>query len=217
MKRKLLGDAKQAVLESSPSADILCTAGTITCKAATMFLCKHTNACRLVADRLGLKEGVDYTRLCLGTDFKRIVSNLVNLADYSQVPRCDIGASGITETQKRRQYGIEFSKPTHVTRLRVLVQGSVTDNGRWAFLRPLEPSLWLAFLLTLLCVPSFIFFFEYWMSGRCESNAGQACVMWLLMRFLCTASTYRAIANSARTHNLQTPMVQRVFWRTCPK
>jgi hypothetical protein len=126
-----------------------------------------TRACRLVAGKIGLVQGTDYEHVCLGNDFAVLLHNLANI-NISGAPPCDIGASSITETLKRKETGMGFSKPTYQSALRILVYADVVASNPWAFLRPLRTEVWLAILGTLLTIPSLVFFFEYVMSGRCE-------------------------------------------------
>ena len=83
------------------------------------------------------------------------------------MPRCDIGASGITETAQRKEAGIEFSVATYRNKLVALVHGVIESNGRWAFFKPLHPSVWLAVLGTIFAVPFVVFLCEYVLSRRC--------------------------------------------------
>lgn len=121
-----------------------------------------------MASDLGLEEGRDYVHVCLGTDFPKLIESLSNATTPPPgVPRCDVGASSITETSMRRQAGIEFSQATQRDKLAVLVDGKVQTGGPWAFFQPLHLSVWLSMLATILVVPFFVFFCEYVLSNRC--------------------------------------------------
>ena len=106
--------------------------------------------------------------VCFGTEFPRLIESLANAtSSVPRSPRCDVGASSITETSQRKQAGVEFSQATLRDELAVLVTGSIKSSGIWAFFRPLHISIWLSMLATIVTVPFAVFFCEYVLSKRC--------------------------------------------------
>ena len=111
--------------------------------------------------------------MCLGTDFGAMIESLANgTTPHATAPRCDVGASSITQTTKRARAGIEFADvATYRNSLRALVVASIEERGMWAFFQPLHYSVWVALVITVVVVPFFVFLFEFLFSSRCVTAA----------------------------------------------
>jgi hypothetical protein len=136
--------------------------------------------CSLIAKSLGLTEGRDYVRVCMGENgFADTVYDLSEYMNMSKVFRpaeyCDISAQTLTVTADRQtQLGIQFSRATFRGSLAVLIYAPVHKPGLWAFMRPLEWKVWIMLLATIPIVPFMVIFFEATFSGRCARLATTA-------------------------------------------
>lgn len=112
-----------------------------------------------VARALGLKEGRHFVRICMGEEGFGAMIDDMSGANRSQA-RCDIAVSAVTATVEREESGIRFSRPVYQSSLAVLVYAPPKDYGIWAFMRPLDVTVWLALLGTMALTPPLIFFVE---------------------------------------------------------
>lgn len=88
---------------------------------------------RITANALGLKEGRDYVRVCMGENgFGPMIDdlsewrNVTNDRRYQAAQWCDLSAQTITVTPERiKKYGIQFSWRTYQGYLAILVHGSL--------------------------------------------------------------------------------------------
>lgn len=139
--------------------------------------------CRAVAQELGLVEGRDFERVCLGErGFRMMIDDLAG--SNSTIGNCDIGASAITASSEREDLGISFSRATYRGSLAIMKFAPLKKRGMWAFFKPLHVYVWMALLVTILVTPFFVFFFESVFSGRCAFTLTFFFVRWCGM--MCT-------------------------------
>lgn len=122
--------------------------------------------CSEVADRLGLLEGPDFERVCLGEKGFNYVIDALNETDGTY-GRCDVGVAAITVSSEREDHGIIFSRATHRSYLAVMVYAPLKQRGKWAFFEPLDTFVWIGIALTVVLTPLIVFFFEAVFNKRC--------------------------------------------------
>jgi hypothetical protein len=134
--------------------------------------------CSIVAKNIGLVEGRDWVRVCMGEHgFGDMVNDLSEYKDFNasnpsallgtKAKYCDMSAQTITVTSERAEdMGIIFSRPTYRGSLSILVYAPIKRRGIWAFLKPLEDTVWGMLLGTVFVVPFLVAFFESVFSGR---------------------------------------------------
>lgn len=132
----------------------------------------------MVAKNIDLVEGRDWVRVCMGEKgFGDMVSDLSEYKDFkpgntsalveAKAKYCDMSAQTITVTSERsEEMGILFSRPTYRGSLSILLYAPIKRRGIWAFLKPLEDSVWGMLLATIFAVPFFVTFFESIFSSR---------------------------------------------------
>jgi hypothetical protein len=135
---------------------------------------KSAVVCSYVADALGLVEGRDYTRVCMGErGFDAVIQDLSEYATRQNktlrpAQYCDISAQTITVTKERTgALGIHASRRTYRGHLATLVIASLQRRGIWAFMQPLEWRVWVMLLATILAVPFILIALDSMFSTRC--------------------------------------------------
>jgi hypothetical protein len=138
--------------------------------------------CSLVASNIGLVEGRDWVRVCMGeegfgpmikdlSEYKEVHSGNTTTLVETSAKYCDMSAQTITVSVDRvEKMGIKFSRATYRGSLAVLVHAPIKRRGIWAFLRPLEDSVWGMLLATVFALPFLVVFFESIFSGRWAST-----------------------------------------------
>lgn len=109
---------------------------------------------RRAAEENDLIENVDYVLKC--TTFTTSVNELKSVNGT-----CDVGIGAITITSDRQDEGIQFAYPIYSTGLGIMVQGSNTPSGGWAWVQPFSYELWLAVGLTVVIFPALLFVIEF--------------------------------------------------------
>jgi hypothetical protein len=130
--------------------------------------------CRAVALRIGLVEGKQYRRVCMGNlGFGVMIDELAGRTTSSR-EKCDMAVSSVTETIERTNDGTTFSKATLKDSLAIMTYTAPDEGTRKAhsfvnWLMPLHQNVWLSALGVVIVLPFLIFGLELGFSRRYDA------------------------------------------------
>jgi hypothetical protein len=114
---------------------------------------------------LGLQEGRDYERKCVGTAFDNMIDNLSRIEVPAGFPHCDVGVGAVTISDERVNAGIKFSEAIYHEKLQVMVKRTFQLGIR---VQPVPWTFWPVALATILAFHFLLsFFFAFPCAARC--------------------------------------------------
>lgn len=120
----------------------------------------------ILTNRLGLREGVDWNRICAGGS--AFYATLQDMAERNGTDAvCDMTASGITATPERAiGMGLQLTRPIMRSPSVAMINAPIDTGSRWEFMRPLSIQLWVAMSTVVILIPVVVVAFELVFSTR---------------------------------------------------
>lgn len=120
----------------------------------------------VLAGKLGLQEGRDWSRICAGGS--AFYATLQDLAERNGTRAvCDMTASGMIATPERAiDMGLQLTRPIMRSTSLAMINSPLVEGSRWEFMRPLSPELWIAMLSVVVLIPVVVVAFELVFSSR---------------------------------------------------